>query len=141
MTHDPLSQYRKASNIPTGGNAIPPAGIEDYVAFGTKDKVARLRICSAVPLVHSPSYNLLLDVVSDGKFGTNFVLVFTVLLVMVKGKNLQKMVFAIENGMADYIQEFDPERWAKPNDDTAAFIESIEIKVTESSMIASETKH
>ena len=54
MTHDPLSQYRKASNIPTGGNAIPPAGIEDYVAFGTKDKVARLRICSAVPLVHSP---------------------------------------------------------------------------------------
>ena len=141
MAHDPLSQFRKTPNIPAGGNAIPPAGIEDYVAFGTKDKVGRLRVCCALPLVHSPSYNLLLDVVSDGKFGTNFVLVFTVLLVMVKGKNLQKMVFALENGMADYIQEFDPERWEKPKDDTAAFIESIEIKVTESSMITSETKH
>ena len=141
MAHDPLSQFRKTPNIPTGGNTIPPVGIEEYAAFGTKDKVGRLRVCCALPLVHSPGYNLLLDVVSDGKFGTNFVLVFTVLLVMVKGKNLQKMVFALENGMADYIQEFDPERWERPKDDTAAFIESIEIKVTESSMITSETKH
>ena len=140
MTHDPLSQYRKTSPASVGGT-VSPIETDEYLAFGTKDKVGRLRVCCALPLVHSPSYNLLLDVVSDGKFGTNFVLVFTVLLVMVKGKNLQKMVFAIENGMADYIQEFDPERWAKPNDDTAAFIESIEIKVTESSMIASETKH
>jgi hypothetical protein len=76
--------------------------------------------------------NTALDVVSDGRFGTNFVLVYTVLLVLVKGRNLQKLIFALENGMADFIQEFDSERWQKPMGTDAPFIESIEIKVTES---------
>jgi len=111
------------------------------VAFGTKDKVRRLRIRSAAALTHSPGYNLLLDVVSDGQHGTNCILVYTILLVMVQGKNLQKMVFAIENGMADYIQEFDPDRWQKPKDAEAAFIDSIEIKVTEGGSRFGDTKH
>ena len=60
---------------------------------------------------------------------------------MVRGKNLQKMVFAIESGMADFIQEFDPERWEKPKDEMAAFIESIEIQVTEGGSRYGDTKH
>jgi hypothetical protein len=111
------------------------------VAFGTKDKVHRLRIRSASSLTHSPGYNLLLDVVYDGDYGTNFVLVYTVLMVRVEGKNLQKLVFAIENGMADFIQEFDAERWAKPADAKAPLIESIEVKVTESNSPAGDMKH
>ena len=58
-------------------------------------------------------------------------LVYTVLMVLVRGRNLQKLVFAIENGMADYIQEFDAARWQKPADASAPFIESIEVKVVE----------
>jgi hypothetical protein len=139
MKHDPLSQFRKTPPVPKGG-MVPPIEADEYVAFGTKDKVHRLKIRSLPTLVHSPGYNLLLDIVSDGQYGTSFILVYSVLLVMVRGKNLQKTVFAIESGMADFIQAFDPERWQKPKDDTAAFIESIEIQDTERSPMG-DKKH
>jgi len=137
---DPLAQYRKAPIHPAGV-INPPADTGEYVAFGTKDKVHRLRIRSAMAPVHSPGYNILLDVVYDGEYGTNFVLLYTVLMVLVRGKNLQKMVFAIENGMAEFIQEFDPDKWQKPTDATAAIIDSIEIKVIEGGSTTAETKH
>jgi hypothetical protein len=141
MVDDPLAQFRKSPQIPAGGIMLPPAGIDEYMAFGTKDKVNRLRIHSALAPTHAPSYNILLDVISDVQHGTNCVLVYTVMMVLVRGKNLQKMVFAIENGMSDFIQQFDPDRWQKPKDAEAAFIESIEIKVTDGSMATNETKH
>ena len=140
MRDDPLAQYRRTSPTPAGGK-LPPKEEDEYAAFGTKDKVLRLRIHSAAAPVHSPGYNILLDVVSDGRHGTNFVLVYTVLLVLVRGKNLQKTVFALENGMADFIQEFDPDRWEKPTDATAAFIESIEVKVIDKGSGNAETQH
>jgi hypothetical protein len=140
MRDDPLAQYRRSPSVPADGK-LPPKEEDGYAAFGTKDKVLRLRIRSAAAPVHSPGYNILLDVVYDGQHGTNFVLVYTVLLVLVRGKNLQKTVFAIENGMADFIQEFDPDRWEKPKDANAAFIESIEVKVIESGSAKAETQH
>jgi len=120
---------------------VPPKVADEYVAFGTKDKVFRLRIRSAAAPVNSPGYNILLNVVYDGDHWTHFMLVYTVLMVLVRGKNLQNTVFAIENGMADFIQEFDPERWEKPKDGNAAFIESIEIKAIESGSTKMETTH
>ena len=129
MPEDPLAQFRKTP-APAGAT-IPPKETEGYIAFGTKDKVHRLRIRSAMAPVNSPGYHILLNVVYDGEYGTNFVLLYSVLMVLVRGKNLQKVVFAIENGMADFIQEYDPDRWGKPKDETAAFIESIEIKIIE----------
>ena len=120
---------------------MPPEGAGDYAAFGTKDKVQRLRIRSTAAPVHAPGYNILLDVVYDGEHGTNFMLVYTVLMVLVRGKNLQKTVFAIENGMADYIQEYDLKRWPEPTDATAPFIESIEVKVIDNGLGNNEVKH
>jgi hypothetical protein len=146
---DPLAQFRKT---PPGAGApamtsTPPKEREGYVAFGTKDKVSRLRIRRAMAPTRSPGYAYLLDVVYDGNYGTNFVLVFTFLMVLVRGKNLQQLVFALESGMADFVQEFDADHWAKPTDETAAFIESIEVVVQESASSVSgadktgETKH
>ena len=141
MADDPLAQYRKAPILPAGG-VTPPTGTDEYVAFGAKDKVHRLRIRSAKAPDHSLANNILLDVVSDGEYGTNFVLLYTVIMFMVRGKNLQKVVFALENGMADFIQEFDPEKWQKPTDESAAFIQSIEIKIIDGSAHAPDmTKH
>ena len=130
MPDDPLAEFRKTPPAPRGG-AIPPKGTDEYVAFGTKDKVNRLRIRSVMAPVNAPGYHILLNVVYDGEYGTNFVLLYTVLMVLVRGKNLQKVVFAIENGQADFIQEFDPDKWQKPTDANAAIIESIEIKIIE----------
>ena len=131
MPDDILSQFRRTPPTGAGSYMSPVGGSDEYTAFGTKDKVMRLRIRTKSGLTHSPGYNLLTDIVYDGPQGTHFILVYTVLTVLVQGKNLHKMVFAIENSMADYIQEYHPERWQKPTDATAAFIESVEVKVRE----------
>lgn len=41
---------------------------------------------------------------------------------------------------ADFIQEFDPEKWAKPTDPNAPFIESIEVVVKEDSDATAEAE-
>ena len=140
---DPLAQYRRTPAAP-GGTQARPRETDEYVAFDGKDKVSRLRIRRAMAPTRSPGYAYLMDVVYDGGYGTNFVLVYTFLMVLVRGKNLQALIYALENGMADFIQEFDSERWAKPADANAAFIESIEIVVQESASSVSgaeQTKH
>jgi hypothetical protein len=137
MADDLLAQYRKTSTNPVG-KAVP-TGTNEYVAFGVRDKVHRLRIRSLTAPVNSPGYNILLNVVYDGEQGTNFMLVYTVLMVLVRGKNLQKLVFAIENGHADYIQQFDPAKWQKPAEADAVIIDSIEVRATDSGK--AETTH
>jgi hypothetical protein len=141
--NDILAKYR-----PKGAGlapATPPPVLttakteqrEEYQAFVTKDHVARLRIRRAKEPTRSPTYGLLLDVVYDGQSGTNFILVYTFLMVLVRGRNLQQLVFALENAKADFIQEFDAERWAQPSDGKAAFIESIEIAAQNTAASAS----
>jgi hypothetical protein len=51
---------------------------------------------------------------------------FEFMIVLVRGKNLQGVITAIESGTADFIQQYDPGLWPKPADD-APFIESIEV--------------
>lgn len=122
---DPLAQFRRSPPVADAGLS-PEDGI--YIAFGAKDKVERLRIRRAgnVP-TRSPAYHLLLDVIYDGGFGTNFALLYNFLMVNVTGRNLQPVVLAIETGTADFIQEFDPAKWDKPTDPSAPFIEAMEI--------------
>jgi hypothetical protein len=139
MADDILAQFRRTPAAPSVVANLPK-DTDEYVAFGTKDKVNRLRIRSAGELTNAPGYNVLVNVVYDGRQGTHFMLVYTVLMVLVRGRNLQKMVFAIENGMADYIQEFDSARWQKPADAGAPFIESIEVKVMERGSEAAEAE-
>jgi hypothetical protein len=137
---DPLAQFRKTPVVSGGAGPSKPKESDEYLAFGAKDKVSRLRIRRAMAPTRSPGYAYLLDVVYDGSFGTNFVLVYTFLMVLVRGKNLQTLVFALENGNVDFIQEFDPDRWGKPKNETAAFIESIEVVVQESASSVSRAE-
>jgi hypothetical protein len=46
--------------------------------------------------------------------------------VLIRGKNLQGLVTALALGTVDFIQEFNPDLWPKP-DDKSPLIESIEI--------------
>ena len=128
--NDPLAAFRKKPILP-GGNTKPPIGADEYVAFDAKDKVDRLKIRRANDPTRSPGYAYLLDIVYDGSYGTNFVLVYTFLMVLVRGRNLQCITSALEMGTVDFIQEFDPDRWQVPTDDKAPFIESIEVVVQE----------
>ena len=125
--NDPLAQYRRK---PAGvvAEPPPPKGPDEYVAFDAKDKVDRLVIRQANAQARSPGYGYLLDITFDGPYGTNFVLVYSfMMLVLVEGKNLQPVIKALQMGTADFIQEFDADRWQKPKDDKAPFIESIKV--------------
>ncbi len=93
MADDLLAQYRRTPpQSPVG--RVAPTDSDEYAAFGVRSGGAhRLRIRSLSAPVNAPGYNILLNVVYDGAQGTNFMLVYTVLMVLVQGKNLQKIDF------------------------------------------------
>lgn len=125
---DPLAQYRKTKPAGATVQTPPPKGPDEYVAFDAKDKVDRLLIRQANAQARSPGYGYLLDITHDGPYGTNFVLVYSfMMMVLVEGRNLQPVIMALQMGTAYYIQEFDADRWQKPKDDKAPFIESIKV--------------
>lgn len=125
---DPLAHYRKKP-IGTVAEPPPPKGPEEYVAFDAKDKVDRLSIRQANAQSRTPAYGYLLDITHDGPYGTNFVLYYSfMMLVLVEGRNLQPVIMAIQMGTAEFIQEYDSERWPMPpKDSKAPFIESIKV--------------
>jgi len=136
MADDLLAQYRRGTGSNSSGKT-PPPDANEYAAYGIREKPARLRIRSTAAPVNAPGYNILLNVVSDGE-GTHFMLVYTVLMVLVRGKNLQKLIFAIENNNCDFIQQYDPAKWQKPTGADAPVIEAIDIKVTDKNGVEAE---
>ena len=51
------------------------------------------------------------------------------MIVLVEGRNLQPLIMALQMGTADFIQEYDSDRWPMTKDGTAPFIESIKVVV------------
>jgi hypothetical protein len=137
MEDDPLAQYRRK---PLERKEPEKQEAVGYLAFAGKDRVDRLRIRRANAPTRAPGYNVLLDVVYDGEFGTNFVLVYTYMMVLVRGRNLQGLVLALESCTADFIQEYDADRWEKPADESAPFIDSIEVAVKTSAEAVSDSE-
>jgi hypothetical protein len=138
---DPLAQYRKKTTDVVA-QPPPPKGPDEYMAFDAKDRVARLKIrrASEDDPTRSPGYHYLLDVVYSGPNVTHLVLIFTFLIVKVRGTNLQPIVTAVELGTADFIQEYDAEKWPKPKDPKAPLIESIQVVVKENGPAVSDTE-
>ena len=101
----------------------------------------RLKIKRANSPTHAPGYAYLLDIIYDGNFGTDFVLVYTILGVKVTGRNLQPVIMALLAGTADFIQEFDRAKWPKPLDAKTPVIESIEVVVQDTAQPAAQTGH
>ncbi len=128
---DLLAPHRK-NPVSAAAETKPPKGTDEYVAFDAKDKVLCLTIFRANDPARSPQYPFLLDVVYDSSHFTNFVLVYTTLMVLVRGENLKPVVDALKMKTADFIQEFDPQRWEKPKDKSAPFIQSIQVVVQQS---------
>ena len=137
---DPLHKYRRTPLPPQTEAATPePEAVEEYLAFAAKERVERLKIKRASAPTRSPGYDYLLDVAYDGGYGTNFVLVYTFMMVLVRGKNLQPVIMALQAGTADFIQEFDQDEWAKPAAD-APLIESIEVVVQDSAFSTAQAE-
>lgn len=66
----------------------------------------------------------------NGTFGTELTLIFTFMVVEIKGRNLTIVADAIDRQQCEEVREFDPDYWTRPaENDTAPFIESIKIHV------------
>ena len=122
---DPLAAFRRKAA--DSANA-PAKEAETYAAFAGKDRVERLQIRRVLAPTRAPRYLHLYDLAYDGHYGTNFVLFYDFMVVMVRGKNLQGLVAALQLGTVDFIQEYHADVWDKPAED-AALIESIEVVV------------
>jgi hypothetical protein len=138
---DPLAAFRRK---PGEGETTPALNkeAETYAAFGGKDRVERLQIRRVLAPTRAPRYLHLYDMAFDGHFGTNFVLFYDFMVVMVRGKNLQGLVSALQLGTVDFIQEYHADVWDKSADD-APLIESIEVVVQgeQASKPKDEKKH
>jgi hypothetical protein len=114
---DPLETFRRkpAASSPLRAPATP-TGKEPYLAFATKDKLGRLDIRSRDGLSHAPAYNYLLEVSYDRRLYTSALLVFSFMLVKIKGKNLRTIIEAIKLHTCEFIAEFDPQQFDGPTD-------------------------
>jgi hypothetical protein len=137
--NDPLAAFRKK---PAGAVEQPqPKAVENgYVAFETKDHVASLQILRAKYPGHMPPYNLLINVIFSGEDITQIVLVFSFMMIFIKGKNLKSLLTAFKLRTVDVIREFDPSKWRKPTDPKETIIESIEVKFGEKGPGISESE-
>lgn len=125
MAKDPLEQFRKTpvvsrkAEIDAKASNLPVEEVEEefegYQACGGKGRSEGLQIRrKGIKPQRSPRRAYLLDIVSDGEHGTMIELIFTFMTVRVEGRNLQPVIQSLENGSAQFIQEFDPKRWENP---------------------------
>ena len=135
---DILARHRREPAQPRPAPDAPTKP-EGYVAFSAKDKVEFLNVRRANAPWRSPMYHLKFDVSYDGPYGTNFTVHFTCYSILVRGRNLQSVILALQNSTATFIEEFDSSRWPKPMDDKAPFIASIDVRMNEDKPSSRET--
>jgi len=124
LANDPLAAFRRqpqtASFNPQTVSSQPPAqqaapGLKPYKAFDTRERAPeRLEIRRVLGETHAPSYRYLMDVAFNGEFGTELLLVYSFLLVKIKGRNLYPIIRALLEGRCAFLQDFHPNEFAPP---------------------------
>ena len=80
---------------------------DHYDAYGTSAyPLAQLELRCVLKPWHAPSYHSMLDTVSDGKHGTELILIYTTLIITITGRNLLPLKRAIYSRTCEYIQEY-----------------------------------
>ncbi len=128
MPDDPLAQFRKKSEAPATTAAGTEGDASEYAAFKAVDRrQIRLKVRPSSGPWERVTYSYLLHMPEDEQ-GTYLALIFTFMTVVVKGRNLQELAEAIGDERCEFIQAYDPKKWKKPKDTSAAFIETIEVE-------------
>ncbi|MCW5631888.1 MAG: hypothetical protein KIT17_00995 [Rubrivivax sp.] len=127
MPHDVLEQYRgkpAQNRILTGPMRVPYEAFRRNEARQYRLKVRpRLRAWERVP------YSYLLRIVEDGVYGTQVGLIYSFAVIILQGRNLQPIADAIDMERCELVQQFDADRWARPEDEKAPIIERIDFHV------------
>lgn len=124
MANDPLAAFRRQQPdasfnpqtvSPQQATGQATTGLKPYKAFEIRERAAeRLEIRRVLGETHAPSYRYLMDVSFNGQYGTELLLVYSFLIVKIKGKNLQPVIYAILEGRCHCIQDFHPNEFASP---------------------------
>jgi hypothetical protein len=134
--NDPLARFKQ---IQRHGKDADPAGLDAAhlpVAFGVDSKSHdRLRINTFQGINYAPSYRYLMDVMSN-EAGTQINLAFSFLMVRIRGRNLQLLARALEEGTCVFIREFHPD--TSRFSPTDPIIEEIFVKVRQDDDMAFE---
>lgn len=125
MDHLDIFRSRMAgAKVLVGPDRVP------YAAYKAGDnQLVRLKIRPKDRAWERLSYGYLQRMIEDGIYGTLVVLIYSAAAVVIKGKNLQPIADAIDGETCEFIQEFDPARWAMPTDDKVPFIEELSVHV------------
>lgn len=127
MSKDLLEQFR---NKATADKVLPGPTRVVYDAFRRSDKrVQKLKFRPRNRAWERIAYHALYRIVEDGIYGTQIGLVYNFAVIVIKGRNLQPIAEAIDSEQCDYVQQFDADRWEKPSDPKAPFIEAMEFHV------------
>lgn len=127
MSQDPLEPFRgkpAAPKVLAGPQRVP------YEAFRRAEtRLYRLKVRPRLRAWERVPYSYLLRIVEDGVFGTQIGLIYSFAVIILQGRNLQVVAEAIDAERCEFVQQFDPERWAKPSDAKVPIIERIDFHV------------
>lgn len=131
MGRDPkqiLKDAKRVRDHATSNDMRGAAGADAYIPYETSSQaVERLRILRHDDTCHAPSYRYLLDVVHLYD-GDGVILVYSFIMVKVKGKNLEGLIEHLIDGDVTLIQKFDADFWVRPPVDQP-IIDSIDVVV------------
>jgi hypothetical protein len=102
--------------------------LPEYQAFATKDRLKSLQI-KRKGEVQAPAYAYLLNVISDDERGEEIALIYSFMLVKIRGKHLQEVAQALIMHQCHFISEYNPDKHPQP-EPSEPLISSIEIVVT-----------
>lgn len=127
---DPFAAFGFEDAPAKASTAESAAGLPVYQAFEAKDRLKRLDIRHSGGMWHSPAYAYLLDIMTDGERGKEIALLYSFMLVKIRGKNLHPVTLALQNNGCAFIQDFDAKKFTTPPQGEP-IIDSIEITVKE----------
>jgi hypothetical protein len=110
-----------------GSKPRPVATKTSYQAFKPVERrQIRVHICPRLQQWEWLPYFTLQRIVTDADYGTSLALIWGYAVVIIRGRNLQAIDASLATEHCEELREFDPDRYARP-DDTDAFIDSIKI--------------
>jgi hypothetical protein len=123
MAYDPLAKWRRQQSPSTEAQ---PTDNTVYEAYKADRAMERLEIRRSGQLAYVVAYRYLLYMTHDEQKGTTINLVFSFMVVEIRGRNLQPVMNAIADGRCDFIRDFDARAYPPPAPDQS-IIESIKI--------------
>lgn len=112
------------------GKTAKPVDPRAYEAFHPLDRrQLRVRFCPRDQPWEWLPYASLQRIVTEADHGTRVALIWPYAVVIVYGRNLQALDYAIANESLDFVRAFDPERYDQPAKTNAPVVEKIEIHV------------